>query len=468
MMKLRPKLSMSIPSREIERMHRAALRIISEVGIALPKGEILMMLADYDGVKIKGERVYIDEELINEYVDRHRSETERRVYRSGTEISLVSYAYASYIVDSETDHIRPITAQDLVDMTKLVDSLGGSGYPLTGGAPGYPQDVPDPLRPIAQYKIGAQFSRTGGPVDIPSVEAAEYIRRMAQVMGWPFSLSLYMFSPLRVDISSLERILHFLEKNEDMSLSVGSMPLVGATTPISISGAITQSIAEVLGGFTILKLLSCDREIDFNISLYPFDMKYGNIALGSPEQSLFELIVGEVNRFYNGPHAVSNGPLHSSGILPSAQTSAEKASTALFRALAGTRIFTCGGSPATTLFSAEQLVIDCEIVEYVNRFIRGCDIDFDDLSFDLIEQMSEDARYLEHESTVENFRELYWMPRLFEHIPFQAWFERGQRKLRDRAREVVNEMISKHGYHLDDDKECELEGIYKEAEAKLC
>jgi hypothetical protein len=83
----------------------------------------------------------------------------------------------------ETDEVRPITTTDLIQYTKLIHAMNDAGYPISGSCPGFPQDVPPPLRPLAQYKIGAEYSKFGGNADIPSIPIAEYIREMEQVMG---------------------------------------------------------------------------------------------------------------------------------------------------------------------------------------------------------------------------------------------------------------------------------------------
>lgn len=352
-------------------------------------------------------------------------------------------------------------------MTKLIDALHGAGYPVSGACPGFAQDLPEELRPLVQFKISAEYSRFGGWADLPTIAAAEYVRRMSDVMGQPFSLSLYMFSPLRMDEDSLARILHFLDRGVPLSLHVSAMPSVGGTTPLPLPGALVQSAAEILAGFTMLKLVAGDRTVEMRIQLFPFDMKYANIALGSAEEALLAVVAKEVTDFYCGEATEPNGYLFGMGKLPNQQTAAEKMAQAVYKALVGTRTFTCGGATASTVFSPEQLVVDCEIVNYVSRTVQG--YEFDDLEpyLDIIKELSESGRYLEHETTVRNHRAVYWMPALFEHSTFQQWqgIERGH--LSDQAKATAVDMISRHDFHLDEDRRQALDRIYEEAKAQV-
>jgi len=463
---MNPSLKKQLSETELQYIHSCALDLLKNIGIEIQDSLLRARFSNQDGITIRGERLYFEPTLIDHLVEEHRHQVSKPDSLL-SRLRLLPYDYASYIVDLETDEIRPITETDLIDMTKLIDSLSCAGYPISGGCPGFAQDLPEPLRAVAQYKIGAEYSRTGRFADVPTIPAAEAIWRMSQVMGdTSFGMTLFMFNPLRVDEASLERILHFLDQDVPLSLSVSSMPLLGASTPIDLTACMAQSAAEILAGFTMLKLIAGKNPVDLRIQLFAFDMKNSNVALGAAEGALLSILAKELTDFYGGiTHP--NPYIFSTGKLPGEQAAAEKMAHALYKALAGARTLSCGGATATTIFSPEQLLYDCEIISYVDRILRGFTIGDAAQGLEAIRECYQDGLYLAHETTVQSYRNSYWNPRFFEHISYKAWDNTGRTSQRQRIKDTVRDMIRKHSFTLDESKRQQLEKIYAEARANL-
>ena len=244
------------------------------------------------------------------------------------------------------------------------------------------------------------------------------------------------------------------------------MPLLGATTPISLAGALAQSAAEILAGFTMTRLLAPDVPVNLRIQLFAFDMRFSNIALGAPEEGLLARLCKELTDFYGGLES-PNPYIFSSSKLPNQQAAVEKAVTALYKALAGVRTFTVGGATASGVFSPEQLVIDCEIIDYVNRVMQGFELGdpFDDL--ELIQEGLTRGLYLDTDATASRHRSTFWKPHLFEHSPLRHWQESHPEDLRARTKTIVRQMIERHNYRLEPGKWQQLEAIYTEAVSRL-
>lgn len=465
---LSPHVETQLTLDEIEGLHRNALQILSEIGIKTENRELLSRMGGKKGVNIEDDRIFLSPDLVNQCVAEYRAQ--RSLTPQGLEqpsrITLKPYDYASYIVDIETDEIRPITQSDLVKMTRLVDSLQDIGYPVEGGCPGFAQDLPEELRAINQYRLSLEYSRTGREADLMTIPGAEAIYRMTEVMGeLPFHLTLFILSPLRLDDASLERILYFLEKSYDIRIGVSAMPLLGATTPLSLRGALAQATAEMLAGFTLMKLLAGEKAMGFSIKLFSFDMRYSNISLGSAEELLLAGVCKEISAYY-GCRGGVNAYIFSMSKMPGQQAAAEKAAQALYKGLAGVRTLTCGGATASTVFSPEQLIFDCEIVSYINRVISGFRIEDVLLDMDMIQECVRENSYLGHKSTVHGYRSIYWSPKIFQHSPYQSWREQ-ELDQRQKVKQMVRELIAGHHYQLDADRFQEIEKIFHEAEVSI-
>jgi len=485
MTKCVPNIQPLLSQDQIQQMHQSALEILATIGIKIEHPCPIQMLTGQDGITIEDGWARLRPDVVDRYVNEQRQRAHPFSHPETSKIHCAAGGYASYTVDMETDEVRPITTTDLIQYTKLIHAMNDAGYPISGSCPGFPQDVPPPMRPLAQYKIGAEYSKFGGSADIPSIPIAEYILEMQQVIGqtsFPLiplpkggrgvvkggqgvvSLPLYMVSPLRLQGDSLERILHFWD--ELSSISVSSMPMIGVSLPIFFPDAFVLAMAEVMGGYTILKLMGA-ANVSFSVNAHPFDMKYTTLTFASPEHNLCDLTQMEINRFYGISNPGSRS-LRTMAKRPGIQAAAEKAASAIIGALAGSRSFSSGGVMALDeLFRPEQLVIDCEIIAYVKRFIKGYEFSGLQLSIENIREMSIRGNFLEHESTLKHYRDTYWMPQLFEHTMLKQWFEMGEPDLRQRIQAIVHEMIQKHDFRLDKSKRRQLNEIYEHAMLNL-
>jgi len=447
MVTLTPRLSRLLTGDQLADMHRAALELLETVGFLVEDQRLLSILSGIAGVELHNDRLCLKPWLVEKHLEAYRQElaSQDRVSLRPDRIHLDTGCCASHIVDLETDEIRPISTVDLIEATKLTDALHSEG--VSGHAPGFPQDVPPALRALAEYRIGSEYTRWGGDFVAPcSIQGLEYVYEMHQVMAQPFGMTLYVVSPLKIIGHSLQSALHFLDRVDHFSVS--SMPTMGATAPIHFIGAFVQAIAEVVGGFVVLKLIRPDAPVGFSIMSFCFDMKYTTATYGSPEQNLCDLIRIPISAHY-GMRDVSTRSIRTMAKRPSMQAAAEKAASAIVGALAGSRRFMGAGMLSLDeVFSPEQLIIDREIADYAQRVAVGFDFDQETLSLDIIREGVARGEFLSHDSTLNSYRSVYWMPKLFEHPMLQDWRARGEREVREEARQMVREKLRSYDFEL--------------------
>jgi len=459
--RLTPIIPQMLDAAQVAQMHQGAVDVLEDVGLLVQDDFVIGRLSEYPGVRVQGSRVHFADWLVEEYVEQHRAA--RLSATAGpprNHIHLSAGCCASHVADVVSGQIRPITTEDLIDATKLIDAL--RDREIGGRVPGFPQDIPAALQALAEYKIGSQYSRRGGGFTAPcSLKGLEVIYEMHQVMGQPFHLPLFVMNPLRIAGDSLETIRHFLDRADGFSSS--SMPIMGGTAPIHFIGAFVQSIAESIGGYIVLKMLAPEKPAHFSVMAFCLDMRYGSITYGSPEQNLCDLIKIPVNAFY-GSTDVSTRSIRTMAKRPGIQASAEKGASAVVGALAGSRSFIGAGTLAVDeVFSPEQLVIDREIADYAFRIAQGFRFDEEALSLDVIAECAETGEFLAHDSTLENYRNVYWMPGLFEHSMLGRWRELGEKDVLGEAHKVVQQALSNYDYELAPEKSRELDRLYDRA-----
>ncbi|MCL1896357.1 MAG: trimethylamine methyltransferase family protein, partial [Clostridiales bacterium] len=151
---------------------------------------------------------------------------------------------------------------------------------------------------------------------------------------------------------------------------------------------------------------------------------------------------------------------------PDAHMATEIAAHTLIAALGGARVFRNAGLLSTgEIYSAEQLVICCELAEYVQNLIKPEVFSDERLMEDEIRAVKPGQLHISREGTVDNYLSEYWYPELFTHSNYDQWITRENSKsIPERARERAKKLIAKHEYRADEDVIKELDKIYKMAE----
>jgi len=456
---------------QIERMHTEALGLIERVGLRVAHEAIRGVAADHAGVTVSGEVLRFAPELVEAaiaaqvYPDLLRQK-DRTVL--GGDTAIVSGAYCLNVTDLDTGAVRPATLQDVRDLTRLADSYG-----MLGSAPVRPLDVaPAELQEIALQKACFECSPTKhvGALDAnprTTPEIAEYAYEMHQAVGAEFALGFWVISPFQANADDLEVMWHFLDR--EVPLWVATMPIMGATSPIFPVGSYVQSLAELLAGLTLLHVISRGSPIYCSVidsvRAYPFDMRYGSFVYGSPEDILATLIQVQLNARYGIPVLAKS--LLTASKQPDAHAGAEKCAHTLAASLAGARMFTNAGLLSVDeIYSPEQTVIDYEIVQYCRAVCRGYEFSDETLAVPAIEQVGIGGTFLDHDTTLDNYRTAFHEPELFDHRMLQTWQNDGAETIRERAREIARKRIAAHDFALPGDIQRDLDAIYERAKRR--
>jgi trimethylamine--corrinoid protein Co-methyltransferase len=451
---------------QAERIHALALKILAFTGLEVRQPEIQAKLAAA-GLKIRGERVYFEPEMVNEFVEVFRQKNleprRERVPEDDGKIRLAVSSYSLFVHDMDSGKVVPYTAQRLEQMTRLVDTLAGEG--VVGTPPGIPVDVHPHLQPVAQYRIAALNARQGAtPVDPTSALTARFLFEMAEVMNSPWdSLPVYMPTPLRLGGESLDVALACLDKVE--FIGVSSMPATGTTAPIHPFGALALAAAEVIGGAICVKILT-QKEVGFYVNIFPSDLREGSMVFGSPENMLFQMLSDDMNRFYGQTPGEGPNNIHVMAKLPDCQSAAEKASIMTLGAFLGTRWFSCAGTLSLDeIFSPEQLLVDCEIRDWVQRAIQGVwmgEEAVDDWVAEI--RVGVQRGFMRLDSTLDHYKTQTWYSRRFLRGAIGPWDGQGQPQLSDKLRDEVRRRLQRWDFELDAARRVEIERIYAAAE----
>jgi trimethylamine:corrinoid methyltransferase-like protein len=193
------------------------------------------------------------------------------------------------------------------------------------------------------------------------------------------------------------------------------------------------------------------------------------MSYGGPEHLLFRWACHEVKAAFRGLEPESPyGVMRSQAKLPGPQAAAEKMAGLMSGALLGGSSFDgVGALSLEEVFSAEQAVIDCELRDYVQRLVGGADGECDPAT--AAAEIAEGVLtgYLTLDSTLSQYREVYWLPNLCERRSLSGWLSAGAPDLRARAKALAREKAKQHCYEPPADLRRPLEQIYRRAQREL-
>src|SRR5690349_185385 len=147
--------------------------------------------------------------------------------------------------------------------------------------------------------------------------------------------------------------------------------------------------------------------------------------------------------------------------LPDVQSAAEKAAIMALGASLGARHFSCAGTLSLDeIFSPEQMLLDCEIRDWVQRSIQGVWLGEEAVE-DWLGNIREgiNSGFIAQDTTLDHYLTHTWYPRWFQRGAIGPWMEKGQPRISDRLRNEVMKRIASHNFELDADRRNAIERI---------
>lgn len=220
-----------------------------------------------------------------------------------------------------------------------------------------------------------------------------------------------------------------------------SMPLAGASAPITLIGSITQHCAECLAGVVIVQLAKKGAPLIWGGSPAVFDMKHGTTPMGAIETMMINLGDVEMGKYLNLPtHAYMS---LSDSKVPDSQGGFEAGMGALLAGLAGINMISGPGMlDFESTQSIEKLIIDNEIAGMVKRLLRGVEDHGSPFASEILRDYEEKEELLSHPSTLKYFRKELFLPSpIIDRMTRDAWKKNGSKSARKRAKELGSKLL---------------------------
>lgn len=454
---------------EVEAIHQATLRILSQVGVVLTQPAAREMLSGA-GAVVQGDRVRLPPDL----VERAVSQCPRQVVTRGRGGQTATLGDGSLywhnlggardVYEPRAGQRRPATVQDVRHSARLLDALDS----VTTVTPFFtPQDVPGPLMSLAMYRH--TLPHTVKPVQGPGVQTAaevQFAARMAAVVGPPAEVLTLGISPVS-PLLFLDGLAEAMMETARLGIPLGPLPCptAGATAPLSLAGSLAQQNAEVLASVVLAQSVRPGLPIVYCGRLAMMEPRSGVSVWGGVELGLASAATVQLGHRYGLPVNVYG--LSTNAHTLDVQNGYERALNAIVPALAGAdELSGIGEMEAGVTGSYAQMVCDDEIAASVHRLRRGFAADEDALAVEVIAAVMDGPRnFLGQRHTLRYLRAgevLY--TRLAERRGWDEWARTGGEGMAERAQTEAERLLAEHEVPpLTADQERELEEIVQAA-----
>ena len=452
-----------LTEKDIERIHQAALKVLSKVGLRSPTKTVEDLALDA-GCSLDHEgRLLFPSELVEDVIAGaardfilHGQTPEYDIEVRQGHVHFATGGAAVKMLDFGSGNYRPSTLDDLYQTARVAATLNNIQW---FARPVVATDIEDwrELDLNTVYAIAQGTKKHLGTSIVKDSHVAEIVEMLDLMTGKPGGFAKRPF--LSVHATTILSPLTFATESSDVATAAAraGMPILsqtgpqaGATSPAALAGTIVQTVAETLGALVAINLVKPGHPVI--ASGWPFvaDLRTGAFSGGGGEQALLAAAQSQMMRYYKLPTGVPAGMADAK--VPDNQAGFEKALTVLAAAQAGPDfIYESVGMLASLLgYSLEAMVIDDEMITNIRRMLRGIEVTDDTLSVDVIGEVVRGAgHFLGNEQTLNMMQSEYVYPNLSNRDSPDDWSEKGSSDIWQRAAEKVQQILAKpHPDHI--------------------
>lgn len=436
--------------KNVERLHRASLRILERIGLRFYCQEALDLFKRGGADVSDGTLVRIPSSLVDWALD----VVPRRLViydQTGEHAMTLDGSRSHFGVGSDCLHIYdPFTAErrravldDVVNGVRLVDALPNLDFVMSMFMP---SDVPDDR--YERQQIAVMLEESTKPIVFVGREAqsTRFAVEMAkEVAGGlsalrerPFIINyVNTVSVFRHNEESVRRLLHAAEFNLPTVYGPGNIR--GITAPMTYAGALALMNAGQMAGLVLSQL---KREGTPYIQTVPrgwtTDMRTMVGLYCTPDGDIgFDLA------HRHGLPVFGTGGVSDAKVFD-AQAAAEAVLTLYTSASGGADLIHDVGYLDSAMTGSPALIVLCdEIIGWIKRYLEGPKINEETLALDLIEDVGCDGHFLETDHTLRHVRD-DWQPALLDRRDYESWHADGAKTLQERALSEARRIIGEH------------------------
>ncbi len=321
-----------LTDQERRRIAEAGVRTFRTVPLrAQGTPELRELLREF-GYQIQGDLVRFPEAVVDKVLDAAQEARDQNppgeIADVPTAISYSASGQALWCSDPAVHEVRPAARQDLAGLSRVIDAIPrlGRAHPTF-----IPQDVPRAAPEVHAFATILLNSSRPHRVSVYSAAMLPYfIELMLVVKGGieavkqdqVFATKLWANSPFMM---TRENIVLAMKAREllDHPLEIATMPVAGASAPVTLAGALAQTTGEVLA-CNAVSLAVDGRLVAYCAGCLTCDMRTGVHTQSGPDVALLRLGAAEMGAYVFGGTPVTVGGPSTAAKCPGPQVMMEK------------------------------------------------------------------------------------------------------------------------------------------------
>ncbi|MCE8537592.1 trimethylamine methyltransferase family protein [Ruegeria pomeroyi] len=443
-----------LPPEGVEAIHDGAMRILEEIGVAFYNEEALALFREA-GCSVDGEIVRMGRDWVMEMVAKAPREftltprnPDRTLRIGGNVILFGNVSSPPNYWDMEIGRKVPGNREQCRNLLKLTQYFNCIHF--AGGYPVEPVDIHASVRHLDVLYDKLTISDKVMHAYSLGKERVEDVMEMVRIAGGlsdeEFEATPRMYtninstSPLKHDHPMIDGCLRLARRGQ--AIVVTPFTLAGAMAPVTMAGAVAQSLAEALCAIALFQYVRPGIPCVIGTFTSNVDMKSGAPAFGTPEYMRATQMTGQMARFYGLP-------VRSSGVcaanVPDGQAMWETSNSLWAAVQSGTNMVyhAAGWLEGGLIASPEKFIMDCELLQQIQRYMEPATYATtpDDIALEAIRAVGNDGHFFGIQHTQDRYTTAFYQPFLSDWKNYEGWEAAGAIWTPERAHHLFKEII---------------------------
>jgi trimethylamine---corrinoid protein Co-methyltransferase len=436
-------------------MHNGAMRILEEIGIEFLNEESIEIFKEA-GCTVDGTNVRMGRDWVMEMIGKAPASftltprnTERGLIVGDDHILFGNVSSPPNYFDLEIGKKVSGSRKQCQDLLKLTQYFNCIHF--AGGYPVEPVDIHASVRHLDVLYDKLTLSDKVMHAYALGKERVEDVMEMVKIAGGlseeEFQASPRMYtninstSPLKHDIPMIDGCLRCVRRGQ--AVVVTPFTLAGAMAPVTMAGAVAQSLAEALSAIALFQYVAPGSACVIGTFTSNVDMKSGAPAFGTPEYMRATQMTGQMARFYGLP-------VRSSGVcaanVPDGQAMWETSNSLWAAVQSGTNMVyhAAGWLEGGLIASPEKFIMDCELIQMIQRYMEPATFATgpEDIALDAIREVGSDGHFFGIQHTQDRYTTAFYQPFVSDWRNFEAWESAGGIWTAERAHHVFKQIMA--------------------------
>jgi len=439
----------------VNAIHEGAMRILEEIGITFLNPEALEILRRA-GCSVAGETVRMGRDMVMEMVAKAPAQwditprnPDRRITIGGNHILFGNVSSPPNYWDLEIGRKVPGTREMCRNLLKLTQYFNCIHF--AGGYPVEPVDLHPSVRHLDVLYDKLTLTDKAMHAYSLGAERVEDVMEMVRIAGGhsheAFDAGPKMYtninstSPLKHDWPMLDGWMRLARRNQ--GLVVTPFTLAGAMAPVTMAGAVAQSLAEALSAVVLAQVIRPGAPVAIGTFTSNVDMKSGAPAFGTPEYMRATQMTGQLARFYGLP-------MRASGVcaanVPDGQAMWETSNSLWSAVQSGAHMVyhAAGWLEGGLIASPEKFVMDCELIQQIQRYMEPATFATtpEDIAFDAVREVGDQGHFFGIQHTQDRYTTAFYQPFLSDWKNYEGWEAAGAVWTPERAHRIFKEIVA--------------------------